>query len=168
MDLNAYTQLSGKHKKVNYSAGVRMESTNVKSNYTDNSSSSAVNKRSTQFFPKASVTLPVDSSKTLTLRYSKTITRPDYSNANQTAVYINPYFEWANNININPYINQEVSVTFQYKDYSLALSVYQAKGPVYSKQTYCAGQRSTTTAKPEHPRCLLFHSNMAYGARPMS
>jgi hypothetical protein len=93
-------------------------------------------RNSTQLFPKASISIPVDSSKTISFNYARTIYRPNYTNANQASVYINPYFEWANNINLGPSATQEITSKFQLKDYSLAVTLYQARGAIYSNFDY--------------------------------
>lgn len=132
----AYTQLNGKNKQVSWSAGLRMETTQVKGNYEENSSKSGINKHNTNVFPKASFTVALDSLTSVGLRYSKNINRQNYSNANQTVVYINPYFEWANNINLNPSIFQEVVATFQYRNYKLEASLFLHQGAVNSNFTF--------------------------------
>ena len=135
-DYAAYAQMSTKLKKSTISGGLRAENTNVTSNFNDNLNPASIKKNTTQLFPKANLVVPVDSSKSITLKYAKTIERPDYSNANQTAVYINPFFEWSNNINLNPSVTEEAGATFQYNNYSLAMSVYRTRGAVYSNFIY--------------------------------
>jgi len=133
----AYTTLSGKWKKLGYSAGLRMENTVSRSDYNDNvSSPSSLSRKSARLFPKASVNIPLDSAASINLRYGRSIIRPDYSSANQTAVYINPYFEWANNINVGPSETDEMAATFQFREYSVVLSLYQTRGPVYDYFDY--------------------------------
>lgn len=135
-NLAAYTQVSGKIDKVNYSGGLRLEDTKVRSKNTNNNVGSVFKRNSTQLFPKASISIPVDSSKTISFNYARTIYRPNYTNANQASVYINPYFEWANNINLGPSATQEITGKFQLKDYSLAVTLYQARGAIYSNFDY--------------------------------
>ena len=65
------------------------------------------------------------------LNYAKSISRPNYASASQITTYINPFFEWANNINIDPTITDEVGATYQFKQSSLAVSYYRVKNPVY-------------------------------------
>lgn len=131
-NIAAYSNISGKIKRFIYSAGTRIESVKVQSDYSDNQSSSVINKNNTRLFPKASITIQLDSSSTASINYAKTVARPNYTNANQTSVYINPYFEWANNINLDPAYTDEFTASYQYKDYSVALSLYQTRGAVYS------------------------------------
>lgn len=134
----AYAQLSGKYKKTTWSAGLRTESTDVTGRYSENGTSSAIDKKSINLFPKMSITFSPDSLKSATLRYSKNITRPGYSNANQTVVYINPYFEWANNIDLDPSLFQEIAATLQYRNYSFTASYFADKGQANSSFIYDA------------------------------
>lgn len=129
--LAAYTQLSGQFKKIEYAAGVRVENSKVNSNYQSNVTSSGVHKSGTPLFPRAKVTIPVDSAASLSLAYTKSIVRPAYDNADQTSVYINPYFEWSKNINLDPSLIEEIKATFQYRKYALDVVLYQTHGPAY-------------------------------------
>ena len=127
---SGYSQLSGKIKKVNYSLGFRVENTNVIGKF-ENEINALIKKNYTNFFPKAQFDIAIDSSKTLTFNYSKSIVRPNYSATNQGATYINPYFIYGTNINLNPTINDEIAANFQYKDKSVRLSYYNNSSPVY-------------------------------------
>ena len=132
----AYTQLSGKLSTVTYHAGLRMENTQVTS---AGDATTAMNLNYTNFFPKASLDIPLAEHKSLNLGYAKSISRPNYSTASQITTYINPFFEWSRNINIKPEIKDEWSATAQINDKSLALSYYVTKNPVYSDVTFNEG-----------------------------
>jgi len=134
-NMATYTQASGKIKKVDYAVGIRMEATKVEGQFA-NSSSLLIDKHYINFFPKLNVDFPLDSTKTLNLNYARSINRPDYSSISQTVVYINPYFEWASNISIDPTIVDELSATIQYKNSSLQASCYKQEGPIYSDFVY--------------------------------
>lgn len=131
----AYTQLSGKLGIIGYSGGLRMENTRVKGQFAD-SATLLVDKNYTRFFPKINIEIPLDSTKTLSLNYSRSINRPSYANANQITTYINPFFEWSHNININPSLTDAITATIQYQDYSLQVSCYRQKDPVYYNAEY--------------------------------
>ncbi|MBL7735844.1 MAG: TonB-dependent receptor family protein [Chitinophagaceae bacterium] len=135
-NLAAYAELVGKIRKLSYTAGVRMEDVKVQSGFADNGSNASLQKDNKKLFPKASLSIPVDSTSSVTIKYAKTVGRPNYTNANQASIYINPYFEWANNINLNPSYTDGVEASYQLKDYSLALSIYRIKGPAYSTFSY--------------------------------
>lgn len=127
-----YTQLSGSRKKISWSAGIRMEDTGVDGQFSENAAEANIKKNNTNLFPKVSLTYAPDSSSTLTIRYNKNINRPNYSNANQTVVYINPYFEWSNNINLDPSLFQEIAATFQFRKYNMNAGYYENRGAVNS------------------------------------
>jgi len=129
-NLAAYSQLSGKIRKVEFSVGLRIENTNVSGKYsTDNSF--LIDKNYTNLFPKAQLSYAIDSTKSLSVDYSKSISRPNYSSLSMIATYINPYFIYGSNINLGPTFMDVVSTVFQYHDKSLKVTLYQNKNPVY-------------------------------------
>lgn len=127
----AYTQLSGNIKKVNYSFGVRIENTDIVGKF-KNENTPLINKNYTNLFPKVQFEIPIDSTKSITFNYSKNILRPNYSSTSQNTAYINPYFLYGGNINLDPTIINEISTNFQHHDNSVKLSYYQNTDPVYS------------------------------------
>ncbi|SNA72786.1 outer membrane beta-barrel family protein [Flavobacterium psychrophilum] len=134
-NISGYSQVSGKIKKVQYSAGFRIENTNIIGKYT-NEILPLIKKEYTNFFPKVQLDIPLDSSKTITLNYAKSITRPNYSATNQGSTYINPYFIYGSNINLDPTINDEIAANFQYNDKSIRLRYYKNSNPVYGNFKY--------------------------------
>ncbi len=129
-NLAAYTQLSGKIKKVSFSAGIRIENTNVSGKYaTENAF--LIDKNYTNLFPKAQLSFAIDSTKSINIDYSKSISRPNYSSLSMIAAYINPYFLYGNNINLQPTFIDVISTTFQYHDKSVKLTLYENKNPTY-------------------------------------
>jgi hypothetical protein len=125
----AYAQVSGKLKKANLSAGMRIENTSVDGE--GGTTSLMIKRNYTNLFPKANIDFAVSDSSNLSFNYASTISRPNYSAMSQMTTYINPYFEWANNINSKPTIRQEVSATLQHKENSIGLTYYHASDPVY-------------------------------------
>ncbi|MCB6001282.1 TonB-dependent receptor [Flavobacterium psychrophilum] len=134
-NISGYSQVSGKIKKVQYSAGFRIENTNIIGKYT-NEILPLIKKEYTNFFPKVQLDIPLDSSKTITLNYAKSIIRPNYSATNQGSTYINPYFIYGSNINLDPTINDEIAANFQYNDKSIRLRYYKNSNPVYGDFKY--------------------------------
>jgi hypothetical protein len=126
-----YSQLSGNFKKITYSVGFRVENTNIVGKF-KNDDIPLINKNYTDFFPKIQLDFPIDSTKSITLNYSKSISRPNYSSTSQGTTYINPYFLYSRNINLDPTINNQISSSFQYHDKSVKLSYYENTDPVYS------------------------------------
>ena len=130
-----YSQLSGKIKKMDFSVGVRVENTNINGKFKTDLVP-LIDKNYTNFFPKLQFTFPIDSTKNISINYAKSIIRPNYSSLSQGATYINPYFLYARNINLDPTFTNEIASTFQYHDKSVKLSYYQNKNPVYSSFIY--------------------------------
>ncbi|PBI83928.1 hypothetical protein BSF41_43610 [Flavobacterium sp. ACN2] len=125
-NLAAYVQFSGKLKKIDFSFGLRTENTNVYSKFKAQVLPS-IDKNYTNLFPKADLTIPIDSTKSINVNYSKSIVRPNYSSLSQIATYINPYFLYGSSINLGPAFVDELSSSFQYRDKTLKLSYYQTK-----------------------------------------
>lgn len=134
-NLAGYSQLSGKIKKVDFSVGFRVENTNVDGKFKSDLKP-LVDKNYTKFFPKAEFTFPIDSVKSISVNYAKSISRPNYSSLSQEATYINPYFLYARNIFLDPTIYDEISTTFQYHDKSVRFSFTKSKDPVYSSFSF--------------------------------
>ena len=142
-NLAAYSQFSGTYNKLNYSAGLRAENTIVKGKY-DSESTLSIDKNYINLFPKAQLELVIDSSNTISVNYAKSIMRPNFSSTSQVSVYINPYFVWSNNINLDPTISNELSLTYQHKELSLRLIRYKSTNPVYSGASYDDSQNLLT------------------------
>ncbi|MCC9070797.1 TonB-dependent receptor [Flavobacterium sp. F-65] len=142
-NLAGYSQLSGKISKVDFSVGVRVENTNVNGKFKTDLKS-LIDKNYTDFFPKVEFSFPIDSTRSISFNYSKSISRPNYSSLSQGTTYINPYFLYARNINLEPTINNEISSVFQYHDKSVKLSYYQNTNPVYNSFTYDKDQNIMT------------------------
>lgn len=134
-NIAGYTQLSGKIKKINYSLGLRTENTIIKGKYT-NDAFLLIDKNYTNLFPKIQLEILIDSTKTISLNYAKSISRPNYSSTSQISIYTNPYLIFSRNINLNPTITDEISGTFQYKNKSIKLNFYQSKDPVNFSFSY--------------------------------
>ncbi|WP_316633732.1 outer membrane beta-barrel family protein [uncultured Flavobacterium sp.] len=134
-NLSGYTQLSGKIKKVNFSLGFRVENSSIIGKFRTDALP-LLDKNYTNFFPKAEFTFSIDSVKSISVNYARSISRPNYSSLSQGATYINPYFLYARNINLGPTIINEISTSFQYHDKSVKFSYYQAKDPVYNSFSF--------------------------------
>ncbi|MHC0446291.1 TonB-dependent receptor domain-containing protein [Flavobacterium sp. 3-218] len=126
----AYSQLSGKIKKADFSLGLRIENTRVNGKYSTESTA-LIDKNYTNVFPKAQISFPIDSTKSISIDYSKSISRPNYSALSMIATYINPYFIYGSNINLGPTFMDVISTTFQYHNKSVKLTLYQNKNPIY-------------------------------------
>lgn len=130
-NLAGYTQLSGKIKKIVFLVGVRVEDTNINGKFKTDLVP-LIAEKYTNFFPKTQLTYSIDSTKSISLNYAKSISRPNYSSLSQGSTYINPYFLYARNINLRPTITDVISTTFQYHDKSVKLAYNYAKDPVHN------------------------------------
>ncbi|WP_395065723.1 outer membrane beta-barrel protein [Flavobacterium sp.] len=139
----AYSQLSGSIKKVNYSFGLRVENTIVKGKYASENNV-VVDKNYINLFPKTSIEIPIDSTNTIIFNYAKSISRPNFSTTSQVSAYINPYFVWSNNINLDPTSTDEISLNYQYKEKSIRLSYTKMSNPVYYATSYNETQNILT------------------------
>ncbi|MCG9792322.1 outer membrane beta-barrel family protein [Flavobacterium algicola] len=129
-NIAGYTQLSGKNKKIEYLFGIRAENTEIKGKYAvDNFL--LIDRNYTNFFPKIQLDFTVDSTKTISFNYAKSISRPNYSATSQISIYTNPFLIFSRNINLNPTITDEISGTFQFKNKSVKLNFSRSKNPVY-------------------------------------
>lgn len=142
-NLAGYTQLSGKFRKIDFSIGLRVEKAKVNGKFKVDVLP-LIHKNYTNLFPKAQFTFVIDSAKSISLNYAKSISRPNYSSLSNSAMYINPYFLYVGNINLDPTFTNEISSTFQYHDKSVKLSFYQNKNPVFSSFLYDKAQNLMT------------------------
>lgn len=134
-NVSGYAQMSGKIKKVDFSLGFRVEYSSVIGKFRTDELP-LLDKKYTNFFPKAQFTFPIDSTKSIAVNYTRSISRPNYSSLSQGATYINPYFFYARNINLGPTLINEISTTFQYHDKSVKLSYSEAKDPVHNSFSF--------------------------------
>src|SRR5690606_2243682 len=110
--------------------GARMEYNSVQGELNDETDP-ILKRRNTKFFPKAGLRFKIDSTKTLSLNYSRNITRPDFSRTSSVSVFINPFLEANNNINLLPTITNEATASLQWKSKSLTAGMYKREEAVY-------------------------------------
>lgn len=142
-NIAAYSQFSGSYRKFSFSAGLRAENTIVKGKY-DTETDFSADRNYINLFPKAQLEMVIDSSNTIGINYAKSIVRPNFSSTSQVSVYINPYFMWSNNINLQPTFTDELSVNYQFRDKSLKLILYRTTNPVYYAASYDNAQQLLT------------------------
>jgi outer membrane receptor for ferrienterochelin and colicins len=95
----AYVQFGSKYKKFSYLTGLRFEDTNIDINFL--STNLSKNKQYQRFFPSVFLTYPITESTSLSLNYSRRISRPRNR-------FINPFAGISSNVNVfqgNPDIN---------------------------------------------------------------
>lgn len=125
-----YTQAFGKINKFSFLVGIRAENTNIKGHF-QGEEKSIIDKNYTNFFPKAQLSISLDSLKSISFNYAKSISRPNYSSTSQISIYTNPYVVFSRNLNLNPSITDEVSFGFQLKDKVLNFNFFRIKNPTY-------------------------------------
>lgn len=155
-NLAGYTQFSGTIKKVEFSLGFRAENTNVKGQFASDETP-LLTRKYTNIFPKAQFTFPIDSVKSISINYAKSIQRPNYSSLSQRATYINPYFLYGGNVNLSPTFTNEIATTFQYHDKSIKLSYFVNKDPVYSSFSFDEQQNVLTLKDLNYERESSFN-----------
>ncbi|MEM9658140.1 MAG: outer membrane beta-barrel protein, partial [Planctomycetota bacterium] len=82
------------------------------------------------------VGVKLDSTKSLQFNYAKTIRRPNFRNTSTITVFINPFLEGSNNVNLIPSITEELSLNFQWKDKTLNFRVSEQQNPIYYSIRY--------------------------------
>ncbi len=140
----AYFNLSSSiGEKISFNAGVRTEENRVEGVLNGNPEP-LVDRANFRFFPKAGFNYQMDSTKTISLNYARAINRPNFSRTSTISVFINPFLEGTNNINILPTLTQEVSANLQIKKKSLFMGFYQNDNPVTYAISYEEGNTAAT------------------------
>lgn len=124
-----YSSFSGKlGDKANFELGTRMEHNEVDS-AADSDDIPLISRANTNLFPKANISMTLDSTQTLNLNYARTISRPDFSRASSIAVFINPFLEGSGNVNLRPTLTNELSANYQTGNTSIFATFYQSTNP---------------------------------------
>ncbi|TAI46911.1 outer membrane beta-barrel family protein [Flagellimonas allohymeniacidonis] len=125
-----YVSFSGKlSPKMDFSGGLRTEYNRVGSELTDESVP-LIERENTRLFPRASLNVTIDSTKTVSLNYARSITRPNFSRTTTITTFINPVLEGAGNINLLPEITDELSANLQWQSKSLTVGYYKTQFPM--------------------------------------
>ncbi|SCC60529.1 Outer membrane receptor proteins, mostly Fe transport [Chitinophaga costaii] len=132
-----YAQFGTKIGHTSIDAGLRLEKADAAGKFS-NDDQLTIDRHNLQLFPKFNIGFQVDSTRTLSFNYGRSIIRPNYSNLSQIITYINPFFEWASNINLVPTITDEAGATFQLGNNSVQLVGYIKKNPVYYSASFDA------------------------------
>lgn len=136
--LAGYTSVSGKlGKKTDFETGLRVEYNTVDGNIASQDSP-IVTRNNTNLFPKANFSFVLDSTKTLSFNYARSIRRPDFSRASSITAFINPFLEGSGNVNLRPTLTNEVSANYQKGNKSLFLTYYQSSNPTNFTISYDA------------------------------
>ncbi|WP_222983322.1 TonB-dependent receptor [Flagellimonas meishanensis] len=140
----AYFDLSSKMgDKLSFNVGARTEDNRV-TGILNKDEQPLIERNNFRLFPKAGVIYQLDSTKTLSINYAKAITRPNFSRTSTIAVFINPFLEGTNNINILPTLTQEVTSNLQLKGKSIFLGIYRNTNPVSFAISFEEGDGAAT------------------------
>ena len=131
----AYTQLQGELGTFSFTTGLRLENNVIEGSYA-NTSEKVVNRNNTYLFPRINTTLKLDSLNSVTVSYARSINRPSFAQANTIRVYINPYLDYVNNINLLSVLKNEVNIEYKYKKYTLNAGWYRNTNPIYYLDAY--------------------------------
>lgn len=127
---SGYTNLSGTLEKwLDFNAGLRVEYNQVKGQI-ENEASPLVERENTNIFPKVGLNMKLDSTKTVSVNFARSISRPNFSRTSSITVFINPFLEAENNVNLLPTLTNELSVNFQWKNKSINASYYRNINPI--------------------------------------
>ena len=140
---SAYSQLSGKSGKFDFVTGLRIENAQVNGGF-DKSDVLLIDRNNTHLFPKVNLNFKIDSLKNLSLNYSKSIKRSNYTATSSTSTYINPFLEWSRNINLKPSLTDELFLKFQYKNNSIDITYHYTTNPVFYNFSYNNQTKITT------------------------
>lgn len=128
---SAYSTLSGSIKNwVDYNLGLRVEYNKVKGQLEDDVSP-LVERENTNLFPKAGLKIKIDSTKTVSVNFVRSISRPNFSGTSTIRTFINPFLEGVNDVNLLPTLTNELSTNFQWKNKSIYVTYYQKTNPTY-------------------------------------
>lgn len=126
----AYTSLTTKlDEKKELNLGLRLEHNAVEAELAG-TETPVINRENTNFFPRVGITIAVDSVKSLSLNYAKSILRPDFSRTNSISVFINPFLEGTGNVNLRPSTTNEISINYQRKKQSFFFNLFQTRNPI--------------------------------------
>ncbi len=158
---------SGNKKKTSFELGLRMEHNSVESN-ASTTNESLISRNVTSFFPKASISIPLDSVQSINVNYGRSITRPDFSRASTITVFINPFLEGTGNPSLRPTLTNELAVNYQKKQQTFFATAYQSKFPTNFTISYDETNDTALLAlvnlEKERGFSLGFNQNYTKGA----
>lgn len=117
-------------ERFNFNLGARVEYNQVKGQL-KNDLQPLVERENTRIFPKVGLNFTIDSTKTLSLNYARNINRPNFSRTSSVRVFINPFLEAGNNVDLIPTITNEVTSNLQVGNTSIFGGVYTNQKPRY-------------------------------------
>ena len=138
-NIAAYSTFSGAlGEGVNFNAGLRVENNSVKGE-DEGENIPLVNREITNLFPKANLAIEIDSTKSVSFDYAKSIDRPNYSKASSIQVFFNPFLEGEGNVNLLPTLTEEFAAVYQFAKNSISFEYFKRKNPMYYTIGYATG-----------------------------
>ncbi len=136
---SAYSALSGNVKNwMDYNLGLRIEYNKV-TGQLESEVSPLVERENTNLFPKAGLNIKLDSTKTISVNFARSISRPNFSGTSTIRTFINPFLEGVNDVNLLPTLSNELTANFQWKNKSINLTYYRNANPTYFTIQYDDG-----------------------------
>ena len=124
-----YSSLKGKlNKKTDFELGFRVENNRVEG-IVASDDEPVISRDNTNVFPKTNFNFEIDSTKSLSINYARSIRRPDFSRASSITVFINPFLEGSGNVNLRPTLTDELAVNYQMGKKTFFMNFYQSTYP---------------------------------------
>ncbi len=124
----AYVIYGNEYKKFSYSAGIRMEYSDISTELVE---TAEINNRDyNNFFPSAAIAYRFDEMNQLQVSYSRRITRPRFRSLLPFVTYSNTRLIWQGNPNLDPELTDSYEIGFlrYFKKGSLLSSIYYRYG----------------------------------------
>lgn len=123
-----YATIEKKINKLTINAGVRWEYINSNGN---NGTTTIIDTTYSRFFPSASLNYTFSENLSLTLNYSKRISRPSYNSLNPTIIYVDKYFYRQGNPHLVPELSDVYELSSRIKNLTVNIGYQLRKKPIY-------------------------------------
>lgn len=104
-------------------AGLRYEYTTLEGSSPNEINQNNIKNNYGKFFPSLYLSFIPNSNNSLSINYSRRITRPDFQSLNPFRWYTNPYIYYTGSSTIQPSFNDNIELSYTYKN-KLTISVY--------------------------------------------
>jgi len=118
-----YGQVIGSLEGIQYTIGLRTESTNFFGKF-ETESEPLIDSGQTNVFPRVNLSYRIDSLSSINFNFSSSISRPNYLNASSITTYVTPYIEYRRNVNLVPSPARFISINYQYAQQSFNITAY--------------------------------------------
>lgn len=149
-NLATYAQWRGSVQGSTLILGLRNESVSFKGQ-AQGESQPRVDQDMNNLFPHIEFQTSIDSTNSISVLFSASISRPNYLNASLISTYINPYLEYSRNPNLLPSPVRFVRFNFDHKKHNFLLEIFSRRNIVQSLLIFDQDQRRITQS-PENYR----------------